>query len=98
MLKYGVDPATVRRQSIESLAFHPNFARIGSLKAGNDPEQCGLARAALTEHGQKFAFRYLKRNIAEHGSPSEGLSRVADREKGWCAELGRAAACGFGVG
>jgi len=80
-LEHGVDPSAVRRQQVEPVVAHPDFARGRRFKAGHQAQKRGLSRAALAQHGEEFALGYLQRNIAQHVGFAETLRNGADGEQ-----------------
>jgi hypothetical protein len=64
-LKHSVDLAAISWSLVKALAGHPDFAAIQLFKTCNQAEQSGLARAALTEDGQKFARSNVERKSAQ---------------------------------
>jgi len=98
VLKDRIHPAPVWRQNIEPFVFHPDFARGRALEARNDAQQCRLARTAFSQDGQKFAFRNLQGDIAQHRMLPKRLCDIANGEQRLRARFGGTNNCGFGRG
>src|ERR1700681_4264337 len=82
VLEHGVDEAFVRGHGVEAFAAHPDFAGGRLFKSGDQPQQGGLARAALAEQGEELARRDLQGKALQYFNTAKALGDGAHFEQG----------------
>ena len=78
MLEHESDMALAGAVGQRVLAVERNFARIGPVEAGDDPQQRGLARPGRPEQRQQFAVTDPQVDMIERGKAAELLHDVLD--------------------
>src|SRR4030095_3871768 len=82
LLKDGVDAAAERRQQVEPLAAHPDFAFVELLESGNQSQQRGFSRSALAQNREECALDDVDGHAAQHLDRPEAFSYDSYGEKG----------------
>src|SRR5262249_45146010 len=96
VLKHRIDPPTIRRQAIQSLASHPDLSAISVLETRHNAQQSRFSGSALAKDGEKFTFRNLQRDVTQHGILTKALGDIADGEQRFRARFRGAGSRGSG--
>jgi hypothetical protein len=101
VLKHGIYTPTIWWLLVQALLAHPKLSGTGVLEPGDDSQQRGFARAALTEDGEKFPLSNIKRNIPQYTVLAKVLSYVTNAEesglaRGVCARVRDGSGSGSG--
>src|SRR5579859_6214709 len=82
VLEDSVNAALVRRQSVQALAAHPDFAAAGLLETCDQAEQRCFAGTAFTEKSEEFSRGDFERDVLEDFARAETFGDIADFEQG----------------
>jgi hypothetical protein len=64
-LEHGVDRSLVRRQRRDVVAIEQDFAVVGKIEAGDQPQQRRLTATGRPEQGEELVFTDRDRDIIE---------------------------------
>ena len=87
MLEHHRQPALARRKRVDPLVVEDDFAGVGGLEPGDDPQQGRLARSRWTEKGDEFTRAELEIDSVEDRDVFEGFSNIAKFKSGHGAYL-----------
>src|SRR4030095_14460762 len=80
ILKDHADAALVRRHLVHQPLVKADFALIGVIEAGNQPQQRGLAAAGRSEQRKQLAFLDGEGHVGNRGHLPEFFYEISDRD------------------